>query len=434
MYAVKSLKEALFFVALIVAAGALPATTALAQSAGSCGQAYSGAIGDGTLCRVRVSPETCQSLGGYNYEQGICYFRNQRINNNSGGGGGGGGGNYGGSGALGAGAAAIGALRDLLNNGNNNQHNDNIEQSNQLVLQGDQATRNAILSFIVYRYQESIDRHRVALQLYQAAGRQDLVNRTLNDINRTQDLLDSADKVRREQEQQKAQQQEGNRMWQQAQEVVRQRRAEEERLAQEEDARLRQARVDARVRQARVDPSAGAGSPSPNAIPSGATTQGDNPFGNRRAASAGAAACVQRLRQQRLVMQENAELCGVSAELLQSMRNEQPIQVDCFGNAIVLDQRGSQLACARVYVCAANALTVAMAQAQAGVECTVAQQAGLARWPVPTQVTDATPRAAPSAPLPPLRNRVVPSPANQSGISVSRPGGSGRTSGAGSAQ
>lgn len=48
---------------------------------GNCGTAYPGAIGDGTLCRVRVSREVCQTLnaGGYNQVQGQCYFRNPRA-------------------------------------------------------------------------------------------------------------------------------------------------------------------------------------------------------------------------------------------------------------------------------------------------------------------------------------------------------------------
>ncbi|MBI2206772.1 MAG: hypothetical protein HYU41_23290 [Candidatus Rokubacteria bacterium] len=61
-------------------------------AAQSCGSAYPGAIGDGTLCRVRVTPDVCRTLNGgsYNHEQGQCYFRNPRTGGSSGGGTGGG--------------------------------------------------------------------------------------------------------------------------------------------------------------------------------------------------------------------------------------------------------------------------------------------------------------------------------------------------------
>jgi hypothetical protein len=52
--------------------------TMQASGGSSCAKAYPGAIGDAVLCRVRVSEAVCKTLnpGGYNREQGICYFKN----------------------------------------------------------------------------------------------------------------------------------------------------------------------------------------------------------------------------------------------------------------------------------------------------------------------------------------------------------------------
>ena len=62
-----------------VFAGAAALAFSAAALADPCGSAYPGAIGDGTLCRVRVSPEICETLnpGGFNQEQGMCYFPNR---------------------------------------------------------------------------------------------------------------------------------------------------------------------------------------------------------------------------------------------------------------------------------------------------------------------------------------------------------------------
>jgi hypothetical protein len=379
MCAMKYLNPVRFFMVFVAVAGAaLSAAPSVAQSAGSCGQAYPGAIGDGTLCRVRVSPEVCRTLnqGRFNSEQGMCYFGNQQRSANSG---------------ATPSAPSLPSVPAIPGSGS-----------------------NRALDFLGRVLQIAPP----AIDLYNSFS-----NRGQNDAPQQHPY-----------EQQQAQERQQAHERQQAQqrqaELERQQRAEEDRRRQEQLSN----EADRQARMALADPFAGAGTASPNAGPSGSAIQSGNPFGNRRAVSAAGNACVVRLRQQRLVMLQNAEQCGVSAEFMQSLQNEKPVQVDCNSGPVVLDQRGAQLACARVYACAANALTVAMAQAQAGMECTAAQQVGLARWPVPTAMMQAVPRAAAEAPLQPLHSREAPAQATQSGVSVGRPGGFGQTGGTQSAR
>ena len=95
-------------------------------------------------------------------------------------------------------------------------------------------------------------------------------------------------------------------------------------------------------------------------------------------------ACVRRLTQQRLEMIGLAQRCATHVHVMGAMRSDQVVPARCGPQPPgYIDQTIAQQACGRVYACAANALKVAIDEVKGGMECTAAQHAGMARWPIP---------------------------------------------------